>query len=203
MARVIHGLSDEGGELIRLDAMLMEAGVQTQSREEFTNETDRLRIRFGRGTFHQFQPARDSDATVIFSSTAKLTGGTLRTAECTRQLRKPCLLLQRGGTPAQDAAQLIAFIHANNVKVLNAIRRFNVRVIDEVHVPVTGRQAYIVSDAEKLLKSTPEGVKQVKAAETLYDLIRRRDLHDKAHTANSCLDFYHDIRDVCRFCIKR
>jgi tetratricopeptide (TPR) repeat protein len=62
---------------------------------------------------------RDSDATVIFSSTETLTGGTLRTAECAKSHRKPCLLLQRGSDPAQDAAKLLAFIQANNVKVLN------------------------------------------------------------------------------------
>lgn len=62
---------------------------------------------------------RDSDATVIFSSSAIITGGTLRTAECAEKLRKPCLKLHRDGSPAQDAAQLLAFIQANNVKVLN------------------------------------------------------------------------------------
>lgn len=62
---------------------------------------------------------RDSDATVIFSSAETLTGGTLRTAEYAKELRKPCLQLHRSGNPAQDAAQLLAFLHTNNVKVLN------------------------------------------------------------------------------------
>ncbi len=62
---------------------------------------------------------RDSDATVIFSTTETLTGGTLRTAECAKNLRKPCLQIHRSGDPAQNAAQLLAFIQANNVKVMN------------------------------------------------------------------------------------
>ena len=62
---------------------------------------------------------RDSDATVIFTTSETMTGGTLRTAECARNHRKPCLQLQRGGDPAQEAAKLLSFILANNVKVLN------------------------------------------------------------------------------------
>ncbi len=62
---------------------------------------------------------RDSDATVIFSSAENLSGGTLRTVECSRNHRKPCLQLYRGSDVQQNAAKLLAFIHTNNVKVLN------------------------------------------------------------------------------------
>ena len=62
---------------------------------------------------------RDSDATVIFSTAATISGGTLRTVECARSLRKPCLHMHRDRDPVQVAAQLLAFIQSNNVKVLN------------------------------------------------------------------------------------
>ena len=61
---------------------------------------------------------RDSDATVIFSLAAELTGGSLSTQELAHQLGRPCLHLSRaaGGEPATELREFVAQ-HA--VRVLN------------------------------------------------------------------------------------
>ena len=59
---------------------------------------------------------RDSDATVIFSLSKRLSGGSRETRDCARRRRKPCLHLH----PHVDAPGLLrAFLDAHRPKVLN------------------------------------------------------------------------------------
>jgi hypothetical protein len=62
---------------------------------------------------------RDSDATVIFSRTRTLAGGTKQTAIFARKLRKPCLHLIRSVGVNDAAKQLKAFVKEQQVSVLN------------------------------------------------------------------------------------
>jgi Circularly permutated YpsA SLOG family len=83
---------------------------------------------------------RDSDATVIFSIAAELTGGSKETLELARQHHKPCLHLH--SRLPDGAGQLRTFLEKNNVKVLNvagprrshepAVGQFVQRLLDEV-----------------------------------------------------------------------
>ena len=61
---------------------------------------------------------RDSDATVIFSIDAELSGGSLATRDIARQLGKPCLHLSRHAT-ADPADELRKFVDDNFVAILN------------------------------------------------------------------------------------
>lgn len=60
---------------------------------------------------------RDSDATVIFTISPRLSGGSKLTADAAKKLGKPFLHL----SPASygSAEKLLSFISENNVKVLN------------------------------------------------------------------------------------
>jgi hypothetical protein len=59
---------------------------------------------------------RDSDATVIFSLSERLSGGSRETRECARRRRKPCLHLHLHA----DAPRLLrAFLDAHRPQVLN------------------------------------------------------------------------------------
>jgi hypothetical protein len=60
---------------------------------------------------------RDSDGTVIFTMATKLTGGSKLTADAAKKLGKPWLHLSAGNY--SPAADLLEFIAANNIKVLN------------------------------------------------------------------------------------
>ena len=63
---------------------------------------------------------RDADATVIFSLTQELAGGTLHTQERCVVMHKPYLLLVREDTPiATLAERLVAFVDARDVRDLN------------------------------------------------------------------------------------
>ena len=62
---------------------------------------------------------RDSDATVIVSRAARLTGGSLFTMERAAAQRKPCLHLSGLLDAPENAGQLRDFIQRNGVKILN------------------------------------------------------------------------------------
>ncbi len=62
---------------------------------------------------------RDSDATVIVSRAARLTGGSLFTMELAAAQRKPCLHLSGLLDAPENARQLRDFIRRNGVKILN------------------------------------------------------------------------------------
>lgn len=59
---------------------------------------------------------RDSDATLIVSRAASLTGGSAYTARCAERLGKPWLHARPG---ADDAAAILAFLDQNRVRTLN------------------------------------------------------------------------------------
>ena len=61
---------------------------------------------------------RDSDATVIFSIAAELTGGSGKTQRIARNLNKPCLHLSKAAT-VDPAQQLRGFVDENFVAILN------------------------------------------------------------------------------------
>ena len=61
---------------------------------------------------------RDSDATMIFSMKAELSGGSLATQRFARTLGKPCLHLWRD-FPDDPATALVEFIREFGVHVLN------------------------------------------------------------------------------------
>lgn len=95
---------------------------------------------------------RDSDATVIFSLSRRLSGGSRETRECARRRRKPCLHL----TPGADAPRLLrAFLQAHRPRVLNVagpraskepqVGSFVRQVLDRV----LGRQATAPSRSEQ------------------------------------------------------
>ena len=62
---------------------------------------------------------RDSDATVIISTSPSLSGGSLATAELAAAMRKPCLHLNGSQPPQANARQLPAFLRKHRVKILN------------------------------------------------------------------------------------
>ena len=62
---------------------------------------------------------RDSDATVIVSRAARLTGGSLFTMELTAAQRKPCLHLSGLLDAPENTRQLCDFIRRHGVKILN------------------------------------------------------------------------------------
>jgi len=66
---------------------------------------------------------RDSDATVVFSVSTALSGGSLFTEKCARKHRKPCLHLAAERTGDDHAALLTGFIEEHRVKVLNIADR--------------------------------------------------------------------------------
>ena len=62
---------------------------------------------------------RDSDATVVFSMAAELTGGSKETVEFARKLGKPCLHLSAQTTGERPAERLREFLCQHGIKVLN------------------------------------------------------------------------------------
>ena len=63
---------------------------------------------------------RDSDATVIFTISGKLSGGSKRTAEFATKHRKPSIHLARQAATYQDPALILhRFAEENGVQVLN------------------------------------------------------------------------------------
>lgn len=63
---------------------------------------------------------RDSDATVIFSISTELTGGSAYTRWVAQKLGKPCLHLARASYPVEEAARrLREFLRNTRVRVLN------------------------------------------------------------------------------------
>jgi hypothetical protein len=63
---------------------------------------------------------RDSDATVIFSQSSKLSGGSLKTMEACREFAKPLLhLAAETFTVAESATRLGKFLRRHHVRVLN------------------------------------------------------------------------------------
>ena len=62
---------------------------------------------------------RDSDATVIFSIAATLTGGSKHTGELARHYRKPCLHLSRERDGEAAARKLLDFLAEHKINVLN------------------------------------------------------------------------------------
>lgn len=85
---------------------------------------------------------RDSDGTVIFSISDKLSGGSLLTSEFARQYDKPSL--QLSPKSKSPAARLRTFIAENRIKVLKVagsraseepeIARFVQKVLEEAFV---------------------------------------------------------------------
>ena len=61
---------------------------------------------------------RDSDATVIFSTRPKLTGGSLATMRFAKQLGKPCLHVARDSR-VDPVVALVEFIDEFEIEVLN------------------------------------------------------------------------------------
>ena len=82
---------------------------------------------------------RDSDATVIFSITGRLKGGSRKTTQFARQQGKPCLHLAAQQTGIDHVAALRRFIRQHRIRVLNvagprksqepAVARFVARVM--------------------------------------------------------------------------
>jgi hypothetical protein len=62
---------------------------------------------------------RDSDGTVVFSIKPVLTGGSRKTVDLARKHGKPVLHLWRDGGPAAPERELLHFIAANHIRVLN------------------------------------------------------------------------------------
>jgi len=62
---------------------------------------------------------RDSDGTVIFTISERLSGGSKKTMELTRQHQKPCMHVWRCGPVAELAQRLRVFMEENNISVLN------------------------------------------------------------------------------------
>ena len=63
---------------------------------------------------------RDSDATVIFSQSARLSGGSWTTWEACKEFRKPVLHLSaKTFTVAESAILLLKFLHQHSVHRLN------------------------------------------------------------------------------------
>ena len=62
---------------------------------------------------------RDSDATVIFSISPILTGGTLATEELATAHRKPCLHISEAQSISTNAEELQLFLVEHNVGILN------------------------------------------------------------------------------------
>jgi hypothetical protein len=60
---------------------------------------------------------RDSDATVIFTLSPKLTGGSLKTKQFAQKAGRPFLHLHPG--TAEPVQQLVAFLDLHRVSVLN------------------------------------------------------------------------------------
>ena|SRR5436190_24089373 len=62
---------------------------------------------------------RDSDGTVIFSISPKLTGGSARTESFARLHRKPCLHISRERDGEKAAEMLATFLVENKIQILN------------------------------------------------------------------------------------
>jgi hypothetical protein len=62
---------------------------------------------------------RDSDATVVFSTGRKLSGGSKRTQELANKHAKPCLYLSKEGDGSEAGERLRKFVDEHDVKVLN------------------------------------------------------------------------------------
>ena len=62
---------------------------------------------------------RDSDATVIFSISPILTGGSLATEELATAHRKPCLHISEAQSISTNAEELQLFLEENNVGMIN------------------------------------------------------------------------------------
>jgi hypothetical protein len=62
---------------------------------------------------------RDSDGTVIFSISPKLTGGSAKTETFARQCEKPSLHLSRGRDGERATEMLARFLNENEIQILN------------------------------------------------------------------------------------
>lgn len=62
---------------------------------------------------------RDSDGTVIFTVSAKLGGGSLKTLLLAQKHKKPVLHISREGGPDTPEQELRGFIEENEIRVLN------------------------------------------------------------------------------------
>jgi len=62
---------------------------------------------------------RDSDGTVVFSIGAVLSGGSKKTVSLAHKHGKPVLHISRDGGPAFPDQELVRFIQAHNIRVLN------------------------------------------------------------------------------------
>src|SRR5690242_900908 len=85
--------------------------------------------------------ARDSDATLIISLSAELTGGSRATQEWANKMNRPCLHVY----PCNEwRAQLLTFIETHSIRILNVagprlssaanIEKFVGEVLDEIHL---------------------------------------------------------------------
>ena len=62
---------------------------------------------------------RDSDGTLVFSGTAKATGGTLRTVQFARAHAKPVLVLHPGLDPVAAGTQVAEWVRKHGIRRLN------------------------------------------------------------------------------------
>jgi hypothetical protein len=62
---------------------------------------------------------RDSDGTVIFSISSKLSGGSAKTEMFARQHRKPCLHISRERDGEKATEMLAKFLNENEIQILN------------------------------------------------------------------------------------
>jgi hypothetical protein len=62
---------------------------------------------------------RDSDVTVIFSISPKLSGGSAKTEAFARQYRKPCLHVARERDAERAKEKLAQFLSENKIEILN------------------------------------------------------------------------------------
>jgi hypothetical protein len=62
---------------------------------------------------------RDSDATVIFSISPKLSGGSATTEAFAQHYRRPCLHISREGDAERAKEKLARFLEQNEIQILN------------------------------------------------------------------------------------
>jgi hypothetical protein len=94
---------------------------------------------------------RDSDATVVFTVSPRLTGGTKRTVQFAAKHAKPCLVLHLDMTPEEAASALTFWLAEHHVRRLNVagsraskapvIGKFTTRVLTLAFAQLNGASA--------------------------------------------------------------
>ncbi len=65
----------------------------------------------------------------------------------------------------------LGHLHNESIDVVNAVKQFNLIVVDEAHLPVTGQQAYIVAGEEDPYVNTSQGRARLEAWKKFYDRV--------------------------------